>query len=586
MAAPPTANEQTATRRPGRSPESEPPEVVADGSPDGGALDLLLTEAGQSTLARFVPGLEAVRLAGGLARRPGTVVRRGSALAGELGKVALGRSERRPQRGDRRFADPGWSENPVFRRLMQAYLATGETVTGLVDDAQLDWGDNRKARFIADNLVDALAPTNFPWTNPEILKRIIETGGLNFAKGARQFLRDVSRPPRLPANVDASQFDLGRNIALSPGAVVARDERFELIQYQATSSEVHEVPLLIVPPMINKFYIFDLAPGRSIVEYLVARGHRVFAISWRNPDERHRDWGLDAYAAAVLDALDAVAEITRVERVQVLGNCAGGMLCSTVASHLADVGQQDRLASLSLGVCVIDNERSNVVNAFATDRSAKLATLASSRKGYLDGRDLASVFLWLRPNDLIWPYVVNDWLLGKDPPAFDILYWNADTTRLPAALHREFITIATENSLIHPGAVTVLGTPVDLSRITVDSYLVAGIADHITPWQNCYRTTGLLGGTKRFVLSTSGHIAAIVNPPGNKRATYRTADTFTPPSADEWLARASLNEGTWWADWDMWLRERAGGALVASERLGSRKYKVLGAAPGEYAREK
>jgi polyhydroxyalkanoate synthase subunit PhaC len=414
---------------------------------------------------------------------------------------------------------------------------------------------------------------------------MIEAGGLNFVKGARQFARDISRPPRLPANVDASQFALGRNIALSPGAVVLRDERFELIQYQATTSKVREVPLLIVPPMINKFYIFDLAPGRSIVEYLGARGQQVFAISWRNPDERHRDWGLDTYAGAVLDALDATAEIARVERAHVLANCAGGMLASTVVSHLADVGEQDRVASLTLGVCVIDNERSNVINAFATERSAKLATLASSRKGYLDGRDLASVFLWLRPNELIWPYVVNDWMLGKDPPAFDILFWNADTTRLPAALHREFITIATENSLREPGAVTVLGTPVDLSRITVDSYLVAGISDHITPWQNCYRTTQLLGGTKRFVLSTSGHIAAIVTPPGHKRASYRTAETLTPPSADEWLNRASTNVGTWWADWDAWLGERTGTTRAAPERLGSRKHKVVGEAPGEYARE-
>lgn len=573
----------TATRRPSSSPGSRPSEFVTDGDPDGAALDLLLTEAGQSTVARWVPGLEAVRLAAGLARRPGSVGRRTSGLVGELGKVALGRSERQPERGDRRFKDPGWSENPLFRRLMQAYLATGATVSGLVDDAQLEWGDDRKAHFVAENVVDALAPTNFPLTNPEILKRIIETGGLNFVKGARQLLRDVSRPPRLPANVDARQFELGRNLALSPGAVVVRDERFELIQYQPTSSEVHEVPLLIVPPMINKFYVFDLAPGRSIIEFLVARGHQVFAISWRNPDKRHRDWDLDVYAGAVLDALDAVTDIARAERSHLLGNCAGGMLTSSVASHLADVGELDRLASLTLGVCVIDNERSNVVNAFATERSAKLATRASSRKGYLDGRDLASVFLWLRPNDLIWPYVVNDWLLGKDPPAFDILYWNADTTRLPAALHREFINIATENSLRHPGGVTVLGTPVDLSQVTTDSYLVAGIADHITPWQNCYRTTQLLGGTKRFVLSTSGHIAAIVNPPGNKRATYRTADTFTPPSAEDWLARATMNDGTWWSDWDMWLRERAGDTRAAPERLGSRKYKVQGEAPGEYA---
>jgi polyhydroxyalkanoate synthase len=557
----------------------------AAGPPDAGALDLLLTEAGQSAFARFLPGLEAARLARGLARRPGAVARRGSTLLTELARIGLGRSKVTPERGDHRFSDPGWSENPGFRRLLQTYLVTGEMVTNLIDDAGLEWGDDRKAHFIASNIVDALAPTNFPWCNPEVLKRTIEAGGLNFVKGARQFVRDIRHPPRLPASVDDRAFALGRNLALSPGAVVLRDERFELVQYQASTSEVREVPMLIVPPMINKFYIFDLAPGRSIIEYLVDRGQPVFAISWRNPDQSHRDWGLDAYAGTVMDALDAVANISGVERVHLLGNCAGGMLAAAVACHLADVGEQDRLASLTLGVCVIDNERSNVLNAFATKRSAKLATLASSRKGYLDGRDLASVFLWLRPNELIWPYVVNDWLMGKDPPAFDILYWNADTTRMPAALHEELVEIATENALKDPGAVTVLGSPVDLARITVDAYLVAGLTDHITPWENCYRTTQLLGGTSRFVLSTSGHIAAIVNPPTNKRASYRTAGTLAPPSAEDWLREAAMHEGTWWADWDAWIAERAGEMRPPPTHLGSRRYKVMGDAPGEYARE-
>jgi polyhydroxyalkanoate synthase subunit PhaC len=555
-------------------------------APEAGALDLLLTEAGQSAVARLVPGLEAVRLARALARRPRAVVRRGSSLATELAKVGLGRSDAAPERGDRRFGDPGWSENPAFRRLLQTYLVTGEAVKNLISDAELEWADDQKVRFVADNLVDALAPSNFPWSNPEVLKRIIEAGGLNFVRGARQFARDIREPPRLPKSVDGSQFELGRNIAVSTGAVVLRDERFELIQYQPSTSEVRGVPLLIVPPMVNKFYIFDLAPGRSMIEYLVGCGQQVFVISWRNPDERHRDWGLDAYAGAVMEALDAVATISGIERVHMLGNCAGGILAAAVTSHLAAQGEQQRLASLTLGVCVIDSERSNVMNALGSERMAKLATLASSRKGYLDGRDLASVFLWLRPNELIWPYVVNNWLLGKDPPAFDILYWNADTTRMPAALHREFIEIAMDNALKDPGAVTVLGSPVDLSRITVDTYLVAGLTDHITPWQNCYRTTQMLGGTARFLLSTSGHIAAIINPPGSRRATYRTAGTLAPPSAEEWLREAAMHEGSWWADFEAWIAERSGDMRPAPRRLGSHGYEVIGAAPGEYAHER
>jgi polyhydroxyalkanoate synthase subunit PhaC len=366
---------------------------------------------------------------------------------------------------------------------------------------------------------------------------------------------------------------------------VLRDERFELIQYQPATPEVREVPILLVPPMINKFYIMDLAPGHSHIEHLVQSGQEVFAISWRNPRAENRDWGLDAYADAVLSAFEAVLDVSGCERAHILGYCAGGLVTAATISHLAAVGRLEQAASVTLGVCVIDNEHSNVVTTFATEQVKNAALATSAKQGYLDGRDLASVFLWLRPNDLIWPYVVSNWFLGKEPPAFDILYWNADTTRMPAALHRDFLEIATENSMRRPGSVTVLGSPVDLGTITVDSYVVAGAADHISPWQNCYRTTQLLGGPTRFVLSTSGHIAAIVNPPGNKRATYRTADEQTPPDAAQWEALATTTQGTWWTDWDDWLAERSGGMRPAPTRLGNRRHKLVGAAPGEYVLE-
>ena len=456
---------------------------------------------------------------------------------------------------------------------------------GVIDDAELDWADDRKLRFIAQNIVDALAPANAPLINPEVIKGAIDTGGRNFVRGARQFARDIREPPRLPANVDVSKFGVGRNLGLSPGAVVLRDERFELIQYQPATPEVRQVPILLVPPMINKFYIMDLAPGRSHIEHLVQSGQEVFTISWRNPRAEHRDWGLDAYADAVVEAFDAVLDISGCDRAHILGYCAGGLVAAATISHLAALGRLEQAASVTLGVCVIDNEHSSVVGAFATEQVRNVALASSAKKGYLDGRDLASVFLWLRPNDLIWPYVVSNWLLGKKPPAFDILYWNADTTRMPAALHRDFLEIATENSMRRPGGVTVLGSPVDLGRITVDSYVVAGAADHISAWQNCYRTTQLLGGRTRFVLSTSGHIAAIVNPPGNKRATYRTADEQTPPDSAQWEELATTSPGTWWTDWDEWLAERSGGMRPAPARLGNRRHKLVGAAPGEYVLE-
>jgi class II poly(R)-hydroxyalkanoic acid synthase len=394
----------------------------------------------------------------------------------------------------------------------------------------------------------------------------------------------MSRPPRIPAMVDTSAFEVGRDLAVTPGAVVLRTPVFELLQYEPQTPRVREHPLLITPPMINKYYIADLAPGRSMVEAALQSGQQVFAMSWRNPDERHADWSLDTYAQAVVDALDAVEAISGSARTQVLGLCAGGIVLSTVLAHLATIGEQDRIAGLTLGVCVLDNRQSGTASAFMDPGTAALAVADSTRRGYLDGRALAGVFAWLRPNDLVWNYWVSNYLLGKDPPAFDILYWNSDTTNMPAGLHRDFVRIALENSLVYPGEATVLGTPVDLSRIETDAYVVAGIADHITPWTSAYRTVHLLGSDPRFVLSTSGHIAALVNPPGNPKASFRLNEQL-PDEPEEWLATATQTPGTWWEDWTAWLAERSGEDRPAPRKLGGKGHRPLERAPGSYVRE-
>jgi polyhydroxyalkanoate synthase len=549
-----------------------------------GSLDVLLTDAALGPVRRWMPARASAKLAAKLALRPRAVARRSAGLAGELAKIAAGRSGLEPPKRDRRFRDEAWQQNPAFKRLMQTYLATGRTIDALICEADLDWRSERRVRFAADNLLDALSPSNGPLTNPTALKALVDTGGRNFARGAANFARDMATPPRIPTMVDPDAFQVGRDLAVTPGAVVLRTPVFELIQYRPQTAKVRERPLLLVPPMINKYYIADLAPGRSMVENAVLNQQQTFAMSWRNPDARHADWGLDTYAQAVLDALEAVEAITRADATHVLGLCAGGIVLSTVLSHLAAHGEHGRIAGLTLGVCVLDNREMGTVSAFMDPAVARLATADSARRGYLDGRALAGVFAWLRPNDLVWNYWVSNYLLGKDPPAFDILYWNADTTNMPAALHRDFVEIALENSLVEPGAATVLGTPVDLSQITVDSYLVAGIADHITPWANCYRTVHLLGSDPRFVLSTSGHIAALVNPPGNPKATYRVNDQL-PEDADAWLATASQTPGTWWTDWTAWLAERSGGERAAPKRLGGRAYKPLEDAPGTYVCE-
>jgi polyhydroxyalkanoate synthase len=313
----------------------------------------------------------------------------------------------------------------------------------------------------------------------------------------------------------------------------------------------------------------------------VRNGQQVFVISWRNPDARHAGWGLDTYVTAVLEALDGVERICGTGRTAVMGVCAGGIIASVMAAHLAAVGQQDRLACFSLLVTVLDTASAGTVAALTDRQLAETAKAMSRRRGYLDGRALAAAFAWLRPGDLVWNYWVNNYLLGRKPPAFDILFWNADTTRMSARLHADFVDLALDNKLVTPGELTVLGAPADLSRITVDSYIVAGIADHITPWQNCYRSTQLLSGESRFILSTSGHIAALVNPPGNPKATYQTSKT-NPASPADWLKTAHSEQGSWWPDMLAWLGDRCGADKPAPTELGGGGLRPLAAAPGTY----
>ena len=482
-----------------------------------GPLDLLLPRAAAGALGGFRPEFAAVRFAARLARRPGTVARQAGQLAAELWKVADGSSAIAPGPRDRRFADQAWRDSPLLKRIVQGYLAGGEAAEALLADADLDWQDRERMRFLMTNLIAAAAPSNNPLVSPVGWRAALDTGGLSAVRGLRALISDLATAPRIPKMVASDAFEIGRDLAVTPGAVVARSDLFELIQYEPSTAMVRRVPLLIVPPMINKFYITDLAPGRSMIEFMVGQGFQVFVISWRNPDRRHRDCGLDAYGQAVVDALDAVRGIAKAPQASVMGLCAGGLVTSMVAAHLSKTGQLGQIASLYLGVTVLDQAHAGMAAALIDEPTAAAAVLASSRRGYLDGRSLAEVFAWLRPDDLVWNYWVNNYLQGRPPPPFDILYWNADTTRLPAALHRDFVSLALSNAVAKADEATMLGSPVNLGRVDVDSYVVAGIADHIVPWQSAYRSTQLLGGPVRFVLSTSGHIASMVNPPANPK---------------------------------------------------------------------
>ena len=564
--------------------KDESASTAGRGAADGSPLDVMLTDAALGPIRRLMPGRAGIKLWARLASRPIDTTRVTLRTSAELAKVLVGRSDVEPGPRDKRFADPAWTGNPVLHRLCQAYLVTGSTLERVVDDADLDWRSEQQMRFIVQMVVDAMAPSNNPFLNPAALKAGLDTGGRSYANGLRQFVQDMSSRPRIPSMVDSRGFSVGGNLATTPGAVVLRTPIFELIQYSPRSEQVREVPLLVVPPMINKYYIADLAPGRSMIEHWLDNGQQVFAISWRNPQAEHRGWDLDAYARSVLEALDAVQEVAGVDRSHLLGLCAGGIVTTTAVAHLAAKGEQHRVAGLTLGVTLLDQERAGTIGAMVDENTAQMAVSQSQRKGYLDGKALAGVFAWLRPNDLIWNYWVNNYLLGKKPPAFDVLVWNSDTTRMPAALHRDFIRMTLDNALTHPGALTTLGTPIDLSKIDVDSYVVAGSTDHICPWDSCYSSVRMLGGNSRFVLSTAGHIAALVNPPTNPKSNFRINEDL-PESAEQWKAGAVTHPGSWWTDHVAWLAERSGELKDAPTALGSDRHSPSGNAPGTYVME-
>ncbi len=583
-----------------------------------GGLDLLLTDAALGVMRRLRPDSSLLRLAAGLARRPGLVGREATRLGAQLGRIAVGRSAITPETGagprDRRFSDPAWTGHPLLRRSVQAYLAAAQSAEALVAGAELGWRDDTRLKFLLANLVAAAAPSNNPLLSPVAWKALIDTGGGSAARGLRAFATDLAAPPRVPSMVAAGAFEVGRDLAITPGGVVYACEQFELIQYQPVTDSVYRYPLLIVPPMINKYYIVDLAPGRSLVEFLVGQGHQVFVVSWRNPDARHRDWGLDTYGGAIVAALDAVRAVSGAPKASLFALCSGGIAAAMVAAHLSVTGRLGELASLGLGVAVLDHAppggsggvvppghappggsggvvppgqpSAGTAGTVIDEATAAAATAVSGARGYLDGRRLAEVFAWLRPDDLIWNYWVNNYLQGRPPPAFDILYWNADTTRLPAALHRDFIKLALASALTAPDQATMLGSPVDLSKVDVDAYVIAGAADHLCPWQSCYRTTQLLGGQVTFVLSTSGHIAAMVNPPGNPKAAFRTATAPTPADPGEFLAAAQKVAGSWWPDYSTWLAGRSGGQKKSPGQLGRKGYPMRSTAPGTYVHDR
>ncbi len=536
------------------------------------SLDLLLTEAALGTAHMFRPRGAGIRTAVKLALKPKDVAGRSAELAAELGRIASGKSEIEPDRRDRRFAFDFWRKNPALLRIMQTYLAAGKTAEDILADADLSTEDNEVMKFLLLNLTEALAPTNNPFTNPLAWYAVKTSKGKSIIDGSRALVRDMKHAPHLPEMVD---------IAVTPGDVVFRSDMFELIQYKPQTEKVYRHPVLVVPPMINKFYAFDLAPGRSLAEYFVQEGLQTFVISWRNPTAEFSDWGFDAYGSAILQAMDVVEAITGTKKTNVMGTCSGGIVTTLVMAYLAELGQLHRVASLTLPVAVLDSHDAGLSTAALNESTAKAAIAVSAARGYLDGRQLAEVFAWLKPTDLIWGYWINNYLMGRKPPAFDILFWNADTTRMAAHLHRDFVTMALNNDIVHPGQAHLMGVPIDTHKIDVETLIVGGESDHLCQWSATYATTQLLGGPVNYVLVRNGHIGSIINPPSSTRSTYRV-NPDNPASSDEWYRNSEVKRGSWWPVATKLCARKGGGKKLAPKSTGSAAFPALCPAPGTY----
>jgi polyhydroxyalkanoate synthase subunit PhaC len=500
----------------------------------------------------------------------------------ELGAIFAGKSERTPKASDRRFSDASWKESAVHSRLLKAYLAWGDAVSGLVDKSSLSKIDKARAHLVTDILIDAVAPTNAMLTNPAAVRKFVDTGGRSLWSGLQNYFDDLAKNGGMPSMVDRGAFKVGETLATTPGGVVFRNELLELIQYVPTTPDVRKRPLVITPPQINKYYALDLSPDKSMVRFLLDSGIQVFCVSWRNPTAAHREWGLDTYVAALDEAVDAARNITGCDDISMMGSCSGGITSTAYFATLGNAAQQ-KIRNMVLAVCLLDPNTADesAFGCLMTPETMNAAKEASRLRGMVDGHELARMFAWMRPNDLIWNYWVNNYLLGNQPPAFDILYWNADTTRLPAGLHGDYLDLYFTNPFVNTGKLALNGKTINMSNIKADSYVVAGVTDHITPGKGVHKTAQIMGEGTTFVLSNSGHLQSLLNPPTNAKASFMIG-TVNSSGPDAFVAAAEKRKGSWWLDWRDWLQARSGEAVAAPVSLGNERHPVLAPAPGTY----
>ncbi len=491
-----------------------------------------------------------------------------------------------PETGDKRFKDDEWAENAVFDFIKQSYLLAARSIQDSVSDVEgLDPKTAERVDFYTRQFVDAMAPTNFVMTNPRVLNATLESGGENLVRGLRNMLSDLDRGKgqlRIKMT-DLEAFELGKNVAVTPGKVVFQNELFQLLQYDPTTEEVFKRPLLIVPPWINKFYILDLRPKNSFIKWVVDKGFTVFVMSWVNPDERLADKDFEHYLSeGTLAALDAIQQATGERDVNAVSYCLGGTLLLCTLAYMAAKGD-DRIKSATCFTSMSDFEEPGELSVFIDEEQLDLIDQHMEEKGYLEGTHMAGVFNMLRANDLIWSFAINNYLLGKDPFPFDLLFWNSDSTRMPKRMHRYYLrNMYQHNRLREPGGITLLGEPIDLSKIKTPVYFLSTKDDHIAPWTSTYAGTQLVGGSVKFVLGGSGHIAGVINPEGSNKYGYWT-NSKLPPDPHEWLSGAKENPGSWWPDWFKWVRPKSG-TQVPARKPGDGQLQALEDAPGCYVK--
>jgi len=487
---------------------------------------------------------------------------------------------------DRRFAAPQWRDNPLFDMIRQSYLLVSERLLGSVDSLEgVDPKQREKLRFVTRNFVDAMAPSNFAATNPLVLERAMETKGESLLKGLEHMLGDISKGQL--THTDPEAFEVGRNIAITPGKVVKRTPLYELIQYSPTTDEVHETPLVIFPPWINRFYILDLNPKKSFIRWAVEQGLTVFVVSWKSADESLAGTTLDDYVLrGQVDAIDTVRELLGVESVHAIGYCVAGTTLAATLALLEARGESDKVASATFFTAQVDFSEAGDLNLFVADETLQLIDQISADKGYLDGRYMAATFNMLRGRDLIWSYVTNNYLMGEDYVPFDLLHWNSDTTNLPAKWHQAYLRdFYRDNKLVRAGELVVDGTPIDIHKVRTPTYVQAGREDHIAPAASVWKITHYFQGPLRFVLAGSGHIAGVVNPPEARKYQYWTNDG-RPASLDEFVAGATEHKGSWWPDWIEWIGAQDGKKVPAKGARvpGKGKLKAIEDAPGSYVK--